>query len=109
MIKVKGFRIAPAELEAVLLKHPAVADCAVIGVPGDGQDELPKAYVVRAEGATNQDPSALEKEIVEHVKKNVPAHMLLQGGVEFIDAVPKSLGGKVLRRVLREKEQENGR
>jgi 4-coumarate--CoA ligase len=96
LIKYKGFQVAPAELEAVLLTHPAVADAAVIGKPDDVAGEIPIAFVVLKEGqrATGEEISAF---VAEHV-----ATYKQLGGVRLIDAVPKSASGKILRRVLRD-------
>jgi 4-coumarate--CoA ligase len=96
LIKVKGFQVAPAELEGLLLGHPAVADCAVIGVPDEEAGERPKAFVVRRAGA-DCDAAELDAFVRAHV-----AHYKRLAAVEFVDAIPKSPSGKILRRVLRE-------
>ena len=98
LIKYKGFQVPPAELEALLLTHPAVADSAVIPVPDEEAGEIPKAYVVLKEGQ-----EATAEEIMEHVADHV-AHYKRIRVVEFIDEIPKSLAGKILRRVLRDRE-----
>jgi 4-coumarate--CoA ligase len=95
LIKVKGFQVAPAELEAVLLTHPDVADAAVIGVADDEAGERPVAYIVRnADGAATEE--ALKAHVLEHLS---PYKALAQ--VHFTDAIPKSASGKILRRMLR--------
>jgi 4-coumarate--CoA ligase len=102
LIKVKGNQVAPAELEALLLDHPAVADVAVIGVTIE-HEEYPRAYVVRSEGAT-----ATEKDIMDWMNKHVTRHKRL-ADVRFCDAIPKNPSGKILRKVLRDEakaEQE---
>ena len=92
--------MAPAQLEALLLTHAAVADVAVIGVPAaEDVGELPKAFVVPKPGV---ETSA--EELEAFVESQVSPHSKLRGGVEFIDAIPKSAAGKILRRVLREKK-----
>jgi 4-coumarate--CoA ligase len=96
LIKYKGFQVPPAELEALLLTHPAVADAAVIGVPDPEAGELPKGYVVLKPGA-----EASEEDIKEFVADAVASYKQLRI-VEFIDAVPKSASGKILRRELRD-------
>lgn len=93
LIKYKGYQVAPAELEALLLTHPAVADAAVIGLPDDEAGELPKAFVVR-KGDVSED------EILAFVADQVAPYKRIRF-VEFIDAVPKSASGKILRRVLK--------
>ena len=97
LIKVKGFQVAPAELEALLLKHPNIADAAVIPVADDDAGEVPKAVVV-ARGAITAD------DVIEFVRAEV-AHYKRVRYVEFVDAIPKSASGKILRRVLVERER----
>jgi len=107
LIKVKGLQVAPAELEACLLDHPAVADCTVIPVPDDDSGELPKAYVVKSQSVGLEDNDAvIKRDIQKYVEKNKARHKWLKGGVEFIDVIPKSPSGKILRRLLRDKEKE---
>ena len=98
LIKVKGLQVAPAELEALLQNHPKIADAAVIGIPNERLGEAPKAFVVK------KDPTVTEDEIVNYVAGKVAKHKHLVGGVEFIDVVPKSVAGKILRRVLRDNQ-----
>ena len=97
LIKYKGFQVAPAELEAVLLTHPAIADAAVIPCRDDEAGEVPKAFVV-----TRQDTSG--QEIMDFVAARVAPHKKIRE-VEFIPQIPKSLSGKILRRVLIEQER----
>lgn len=96
LIKFKGFPVIPAELEALLLTHPEVLDAAIIGVKDPECGELPKAFVVVKDGSTVQ-----ENEIQDYVATRVANYKKLRGGVEFIDAIPKSAAGKILRRFLR--------
>jgi acyl-CoA synthetase (AMP-forming)/AMP-acid ligase II len=97
LIKVKGFQVAPAEVEAELLSQPEVADAAVIGVPDDEAGELPMAFVVAAAGAA-QDATALQAALrVRLASYKVPTR------IEYIDIIPKSASGKILRRVLRDR------
>ncbi|MGK4585089.1 4-coumarate--CoA ligase family protein [Kitasatospora sp. HPMI-4] len=101
LIKYNGYQVAPAELEALLLAHPQIADAAVIGVTGEDGAERPKAYVVRAPG------SALTgEEVMAYVAGQVAPYKKVRA-VEFLDAVPKSVSGKILRRELRDREQRN--
>ncbi|GAP91929.2 putative AMP-binding enzyme [Rosellinia necatrix] len=96
LIKYKGNQVAPAELEAMLISHPKILDVAVIGVPGEGT-EVPRAYVV----ADEKEISG--KEIVEWFgKQGLSRYKQLRGGVVFLDAIPKSPAGKILRKNLRE-------
>jgi len=101
LIKYKGFQVAPAELEAILLTHPSVADTAVIPCPDDEAGEVPKAFVV-----LKQDVSA--EELMRFVAEQVAPHKKIRE-VEFIEQIPKSLSGKILRRVLVEKERAKRR
>ncbi|KAL2062104.1 hypothetical protein VTL71DRAFT_6370 [Oculimacula yallundae] len=107
LIKVKGLQVAPAELEAHLLTHPSVADCAVIPVPDDAAGEVPKAFVVKSPSVGLEDNDRMTmRDIQKHVEEHKARHKWLKGGVEFIDVIPKSPSGKILRRLLRDKEKE---
>jgi acyl-coenzyme A synthetase/AMP-(fatty) acid ligase len=102
----QGLQVAPAELEAHLLTHPAVADCTVIPVPDEMAGEVPKAYVVKSSSVSLEDSDRmLIRDIQKHVEKHKARHKWLKGGVEFIDAIPKSPSGKILRRLLKDKEK----
>ena len=95
LIKYKGYQVAPAELEALLLSHPAIADAAVIGVRDEDDQEEPKAFVVVQAGATLS-----AAEVIDFVASRVAPYKKVRQ-VEFIDAIPKSASGKVLRKNLR--------
>lgn len=110
LIKVKGLQVAPAELEAHLLTHPSVADCAVIPVDDDAAGEVPKAFVVKSNSVgLEENDRMVMREISKHVSDHKARHKWLKGGVEFIDVIPKSPSGKILRRLLRDKERESRR
>jgi len=110
LIKVKGHQVAPAELEAHLLTHPAVADCAVIQVPDEKSGEVPKAFVVKSPSiGVEENDRVIAREIQKHVEKAKAHYKWIVGGVEFIDEIPKSPSGKILRRFLRDKEKEKRR
>ena len=98
LIKYKGFQVAPAELEALIITHPEVADVAVIGVPDEEAGELPKAYVVPA--GDELDGDALIDWVAEQVGPQKRIRL-----VEIADEIPKSPSGKILRRVLAERER----
>jgi acyl-CoA synthetase (AMP-forming)/AMP-acid ligase II len=98
LIKYKGFQVPPAELEALLLTHEDVADAAVIPVPDDEAGEVPKAYVVLKGAATPE-------ELMDFVAARVAPHKKIRA-VEFIDKIPKSPSGKILRRHLVQAERE---
>ncbi|KAI1015538.1 hypothetical protein LB503_009874 [Fusarium chuoi] len=105
LIKVKGNQVAPAELEAHILSHPFVADCAVIPVPDDFAGEVPKAFVVKDIGTGTKSDEEIKTAICEYVESHKAKYKWLQGGVEFIETIPKSPSGKILRRVLQEREK----
>ncbi|MFK7915420.1 MAG: AMP-binding protein [Pseudomonadales bacterium] len=95
LIKYKGFQVAPAELEALLITHPKVADVAVIGIPDDEAGEIPKAFVTTPEGT-----SITLEEIQELVSAHLVSYKQIQQ-LEVIAAIPKSASGKILRKDLR--------
>ena len=104
LIKYKGYQVAPAELEALLLTHPDIADAAVIGVrvAAEEGDEVPKAFVVRKPGAEERGVGA--QQVMDYLAARVAPYKKVRR-VEFVDAVPKSASGKILRRELRAREQ----
>ncbi|MDQ0961027.1 acyl-CoA synthetase (AMP-forming)/AMP-acid ligase II [Streptomyces sp. B4I13] len=98
LIKYKGFQVAPAELEALLLTHPQIADAAVIGVYDDDGNEVPHAFVVRRPTA----PELAAGEVAMYVAERVAPYKRVRH-VTFVDAVPRAASGKILRRKLRER------
>jgi acyl-CoA synthetase (AMP-forming)/AMP-acid ligase II len=98
LIKYKGYQVAPAVLEAVLLTHPKIADAAVIGVNDEDGQEIPKAFVVIQPGE-----ELTETAVMDFVTSKVAPHEKVRR-VEFIDVIPKSTAGKILRKDLRAKE-----
>jgi acyl-CoA synthetase (AMP-forming)/AMP-acid ligase II len=94
LIKYKGLQVAPAELEAVLLSHPAVADAAVVPLKDNDAGEIPRAFVV-LKGAATAD------QLMAYVAERVAPYKKLRR-VDFIGAIPKSASGKILRRLLKE-------
>jgi 4-coumarate--CoA ligase len=95
LIKYNGFQVPPAELEALLLTHPAIADAAVVGLPDESAGEIPVAHVVLRPGA-----EATPGEIMEFVAGQV-AHYKQIRQVVITDTIPKSASGKILRRLLK--------
>ncbi|KAG5937236.1 hypothetical protein E4U53_000047 [Claviceps sorghi] len=95
LIKVKGFQVAPSELEGHLLEHEGVKDCAVIGVNRDGQ-EHPQAHIVPRDGTVTA------ASILEFMDRRLSAYKRLTGGIVFTDVIPKSASGKILHRLLRD-------
>ncbi|KAJ5526555.1 hypothetical protein N7513_010714 [Penicillium frequentans] len=110
LIKVRGFQVAPPELEAVLLSHPQIVDAAVIGITFPGADtEFPRAYVVRRPG--NAGEKITEHDVQKYVLERLARFKALTGGVKFVGSIAKNPSGKILKRVLREdakKEIETG-
>jgi len=100
LIKYKGFQVPPAELEGILLTSPIIADCAVIGVYDAAQaSEIPRAYVTLKPHVVPSDKVA--KDIMKFVADQVVPYKQIRT-VRFIDVIPKSPAGKILRRILRD-------
>ncbi|XP_061376737.1 uncharacterized protein LOC116770685 [Danaus plexippus] len=97
LIKVKGFQVAPAELETVLRSHPKILDCAVLGIPDPFSGEVPKAFVVVQPGQNIKG-----EEVLEHVNSKLTQFKKIKE-VQFVDAIPKNPAGKIMRRQLKEK------
>lgn len=95
LIKYKGYQVAPAELEALLLGHPEIADAAVIGIPDEDSGEIPMAYVVLA-----ADAELGADDVIAYVAEHTAPYKKVRR-VEFIDAIPKSTSGKILRKDLK--------
>jgi acyl-CoA synthetase (AMP-forming)/AMP-acid ligase II len=100
LIKVKGIGVAPAELEDLLLGHAAVEDCAVLAVPDERAGERPKAFVVLKPGSKADEASG--HEIIAYVERSKARHKWIKE-IEFVEGIPKSASGKILRRVLRDR------
>ncbi|KIW22817.1 uncharacterized protein PV07_11078 [Cladophialophora immunda] len=103
MIKVKGLQVPPAELEDLLLGHPEVEDCAVLGIPDEYSGEKPKAYVVLKAGVRESDE--VGKRLLQFVRERKVRYKWLVE-IEFTQQVPKSPTGKLLRRILKVKDKE---
>ncbi|CAK4031062.1 acyl-coenzyme A synthetase [Lecanosticta acicola] len=105
LIKVRGFQVAPPELEGVLLSHPNLVDAAVIGVPDPVREggELPRGYVVRRDPKSN---TPTEQEVHQMMKDKLTSYKRLEGGVVFVESIPKNASGKILKRILREGAKE---
>ncbi|KAI5856369.1 4-coumarate-CoA ligase-like protein [Tricharina praecox] len=97
LIKVRGFQVVPPELEGVLLQHPGIIDAAVIGITTPAGEELPRAYVVKRPGT-----ELTEKEVYDWAAEKLAKYKRLDGGVVFLEAVPKNASGKILKKALRE-------
>lgn len=106
LIKYKGFQVPPAELEGKLVSHPLIDDVAVIGVYDPKiASEAARAYVVLKPGVEKE---GMEKKIQDWLAERVAHHKRLHGGVRFVEAVPKSPAGKILRRVLKDLAKKEG-
>lgn len=106
LIKYKGFQVPPAELEGYLADHDLVDDVAVVGVESlELGTEVPRAYIVRKGGLQAVQPNDAQQ-IIAWLNSKVANHKKLRGGIKFIDAIPKSVSGKILRRVLKEQAQK---
>jgi len=103
LIKVRGFQVAPLEIEGVLLAHPGIIDTAVIGVylSRDGS-ELPRAYVVRRPGLGD---GLTEEAVKQYSSQKLSKYKSIDGGVKFVDSIPKNATGKILKRLLKEEAQ----
>jgi 4-coumarate--CoA ligase len=100
--QVKGIALAPAELEDLLLGHLLVSDTAVIGIPDSYAGEVPRAFVVLKDKENETDDT---KEILlNFVREKKSRFKWLDGGLVFVDEIPKSTSGKILRRLLKDKE-----
>lgn len=101
LVKYKGFQVAPAELEAILLSHHSVEDAAVVGLPDQEAGEIPAACVVMNSKATET-----EEDVMNFVTNNVASYKRVRV-VQFVDAIPKSPSGKIMRRVVKENMLKN--
>jgi len=99
LIKSSGYRIGPEEIEEALVTHPAVADAGVVGVPDPVMGQKTKAFVVLKAGTAPSDD--LKKALIEHCKGKIAVYKLPRE-IEFIDAMPRTAVGKLLRRMLRQ-------
>jgi 2-aminobenzoate-CoA ligase len=106
LIKSSGYRIGPEEIEEALVTHPSVADAGVVGVPDPVIGQRTKAFVVLKAGVSPSED--LKKQLVEHCKGKIAVYKLPRE-IEFIDAMPRTAVGKLLRRMLRQRELEKSK
>ncbi|OQA87777.1 MAG: Acetyl-coenzyme A synthetase [Bacteroidetes bacterium ADurb.Bin234] len=106
VIKSSGYRIGPFEVESALMTHPAVVECAVTGVPDEIRGQVVKATIILAKDYKDKTGDVLVKEIQEHVKA-VTAPYKYPRIIEFVDALPKTISGKIRRTEIREKDKKN--
>ena len=100
IIIVGGFNVYPQEVEAILAEHDGVSLAVVVGMPNNISGEVPKAYVIRSQGS-----NVTEGELVKFCKERL-SHYKVPRSIEFVESLPISATGKILRRVLRQKERE---
>lgn len=106
LIKYKGFQIAPAELEQLLLSHEAVADAAVVGIQeGQSEGEVPCAFIVPTSSVPFNGDQVAER-LATWMNSKVAPYKRLRGGIRFVESIPRNASGKILRRVLKEQEQK---
>lgn len=98
LIKVKGFQVAPAELEELLRSHADITDAAVVGVPHEKNGEAPRAFVIK-----RPESQITEQEIQTFVSQKVSDYKRLEGGVQFLESIPKNATGKIMRREIKVK------
>jgi acyl-CoA synthetase (AMP-forming)/AMP-acid ligase II len=105
LIKVRGFQVAPPELEGVLMSHPQIIDAAVIGIRFSRDDsQLPRAYIVKRPGAEGDRLTA--EDVKRHMKGKLARFKQLEGGIKFISVIPRNASGKILKRVLRDEAKK---
>lgn len=98
---MRGFQVAPPELEGVLLSHPLIVDCAVIGVQfARDESEFPRAYIVQRPGSGGK---LNEEDVKKFLSERLIYYKRLDGGVVFVNEIPKTASGKILKRTLRER------
>ncbi|CCM02957.1 uncharacterized protein FIBRA_05072 [Fibroporia radiculosa] len=112
LLKVKGFQVAPAELEGFLLDHPDVADACVVSIQDEYNGDLPLAYVVPSASAQariekdSAEAGRIKMTLIKYVAEGKAHYKQLTAGVELVDVIPKNPSGKLLRRVLRDRARE---
>merc|ERR1712187_76427 len=109
LIKYKGFQVAPAELEGILVDNEAVDDVAVIGVESEAHgSEVPVAFVVRSAKSKASGVGAEQEaeNVIKWLDGKVAYHKKLRGGLRFVEEIPKSPSGKILRRMLKKQVQD---
>ena len=99
MIKVKALQVSPSELEDLLRAHHEVLDAAVMGIPDDRHGEVPRAFVVKRNRKAKNDATA--EEIHEYINERVSDHKKIRGGIVFLEAIPRSAAGKILKKDLK--------
>lgn len=102
-------QVAPAELESFLVLHPAIIDAAVVPIEDSTAGELPRAYIVRSSTFLDTDEQTLKNGINAYLAERLAYYKQLKGGIEFVEALPKSASGKTLRKKLKERAAVEGK
>lgn len=102
----KGLQISPTEVEALLSRHPCIADVCVVPIPDDSAGELPLAFIVRSPAGKDEDERLLKKKIHTFVNSELSEYKRLAGGIEFLEALPKSASGKTKRGEMKERAKK---
>ncbi|KAL6694562.1 hypothetical protein J3F84DRAFT_47583 [Trichoderma pleuroticola] len=106
LIKVRGLQISPTEVEALLLRHPCIADACVVPIPNDSAGELPLAFIVPSPADKAEDERVLRQKIHAFVNSELSEYKRLAGGIEFLEALPKSASGKTKRGEMKERAKK---
>ncbi|CAD2217584.1 4-coumarate:coa ligase-like protein [Angomonas deanei] len=108
LIKYKGFQVSPAQMEGVILQHPKVQDCVVIGVndPRNVSFEYAKALIILKPEVPAEEKSKVALDVIHFVRNKMPPHKRLHGGVRVVDEIPRNASGKPLRRTARQEEAQ---
>lgn len=96
LIKVKGYQVAPAELEEIIRSHPDILDAAIVGVAHEKNGEAPRAFVIK-----RPESQVTEQDIKAFVSERVAEYKCLEGGVQFLNEIPKNATGKIMRRQIK--------
>ena len=104
IIKSSGYRIGPFEIESVLIKHPAVVECAITGVPDEERGHIVKATIVLKQGIIGDD--TLKKELQDFVKRETAPYKYPRV-IEFVDELPKTISGKIRHKTIRDADTQH--
>ncbi len=99
--RTQGVQVAPAELEKFLLLHPIVADASVVPIPSESSGELPRAYIVKSQAFKSGDDKVVKEQLRTYVNEAFAQYKRLDGGIEFVDSLPKTASGKTQRSVVK--------
>lgn len=106
LIPIKGLQVSPTEIEALLSCHPCIADVCVVPFPDNAAGELPLAFIVRSPAGKEEDERILKQKIHMFVDSELTEYKRLAGGIEFLEALPKSTSGKTKRGEMKERAKK---